>query len=57
MNSAIFRISSSTARGFVEEDMRKIAEFIYLTAVDFEKNADAVRAGVAEICGRLPLYQ
>jgi len=48
---------AATARGFVEEDMRKIAEFIYLTAVDFEKNADAVRAGVAEICGRLPLYQ
>ena len=48
---------AATARGFVEADMRKIAEFIYLTAVDFEKNADAVRAGVAEICGRLPLYQ
>ncbi len=46
-----------TARGFVEADMEKIAEFIYLTAVDFEKNADAVRAGVAELCGRLPLYQ
>jgi len=48
---------AATARGFVEADMRKIAEFIYLTAVDFEKNADAVRAGVAELCGRLPLYQ
>ena len=48
---------AATARGFVEADMKKIAEFIYLTAVDFEKNADAVRAGVAEICGRLPLYQ
>ena len=48
---------AATARGFVEADMEKIAEFIYLTAADYEKNADAVRAGVAEICGRLPLYQ
>ena len=48
---------AATARGFVEADMEKIAEFIYLTAVDYEKNADAVRAGVAELCGRLPLYQ
>ncbi len=46
-----------TTRGLVEEDMDKIAEFIYLTAKDFDANAEAVRAGVTELCAKYPLYE
>ena len=46
-----------TSRGLVEEDMKKIAEFIYLTATDFENSADKIRAGVNEICKKYPLYE
>lgn len=46
-----------TSRGLKEEDMKKIGEFIYLTAKDFENSADAVRAGVNEICKKYPLYE
>jgi len=46
-----------TTRGLDCEDMDKIAEFIYLTATDFENSADKVRAGVEELCGRYPLYE
>ncbi len=46
-----------TSRGLREEDMKKIGEFIYLTAKDFENSADAVRAGVNEICKKYPLYE
>lgn len=45
-----------TSRGLVEEDMIKIAEFIYLTATDFENKADEIRAGVTKICDKYPLY-
>lgn len=46
-----------TSRGLVEEDMLKIAEFIYLCATDFENKADEIRAGVTEICNKYPLYE
>ena len=46
-----------TTRGLVEEDMELIAEYIYLTASDFENSADKIRAGVNEICKRYPLYE
>lgn len=46
-----------TTRGLDTSDMAKIAEYIYLTAVDFENSADAVRKGVTEICSRHPLYE
>ena len=46
-----------TTRGLVEEDMEKIAEFIYLTASDFDNKADQIRAGVTEICKKYPLYE
>ncbi len=44
-----------TTRGLKEEDMEKIAEFIYLAAIDFEGSADKIRAGVTEICNKYPL--
>ena len=46
-----------TTRGLDTSDMEKIAEFMYLAAKDFDANADAIRAGVTEICARHPLYQ
>ena len=46
-----------TTRGLVEEDMDKIAEYIYLAVTDFENKADEIRAGVTEICKKYPLYE
>lgn len=46
-----------TSRGLGAEDMEKIAEYIYLTAKDFEGKADEIRAGVNEICAKYPLYE
>lgn len=46
-----------TTRGFKEDDMDKIAEFITMVTEDFESNADAVRAGVTELCNKYPLYE
>ena len=46
-----------TSRGLVTEDMEKIAEFMYLTATQFETKADEIREGVSEICKKYPLYE
>lgn len=46
-----------TSRGLKAEDMDAIAEFIFLTATDFENSADKIRAGVKEICDKYPLYE
>ncbi len=45
-----------TTRGFGEEDMKKIAHFIFLAATDFENSADYIRAEVTRICDKYPLY-
>ncbi len=46
-----------TSRGLNEEDMDKIAEFIYLCATDFENSAEKIKQGVNEICERYPIYE
>ncbi len=46
-----------TSRGMKEEDMAEIAELISLTLSDFENNQDKVRAGVAALCEKYPLYR
>ena len=46
-----------TTRGLQEEDMDKIAEYVYLAMNDFENSADKIRAGVEEICKKYPLYE
>ena len=46
-----------TSRGLGVEEMEKIAEYIYLTAKDFENKADDIRASVNEICAKYPLYE
>ncbi len=45
-----------TSRGLGTEDMKTIAKLFKLTATDFEGSADSVRAAVAEICKKYPLY-
>ncbi|MBQ8014760.1 MAG: serine hydroxymethyltransferase, partial [Clostridia bacterium] len=46
-----------TSRGLVEEDMDKIAEYIYLCATDFENSIEKIKNGVTEICNKYPIYE
>lgn len=46
-----------TTRGLVEDDMKTIAECIYLTAKDFDNSAEKVREMVTGICNKYPLYE
>ena len=46
-----------TTRGLGEEEMKKIAHCIALTARDFESSAQQVKQMVAEICRQFPLYK
>lgn len=46
-----------TSRGFKEEDLAEVAKLISLTLKDFEKNQDEVRARVAALCKKYPLYE
>jgi len=45
-----------TTRGLGTEEMEKIAHCIALTARNFEETADEVKATVAEICEKFPMY-
>lgn len=45
-----------TSRGMNEEDMKEIAELIYLTITDFDKSQDIIRKRVATLCSKYPLY-
>ena len=47
---------AATSRGLREDDMKKLAELIYLAAADFENQSDYIRACVADICAKYPLY-
>ena len=47
---------AATTRGLKEEDMVTIGKLIKLAAADFENSADAIRAEVAKICKKYPLY-
>ncbi len=46
-----------TSRGFCKEDMAEVAKLISLTLSDYEKNADEVKARVAVLCAKHPLYE
>ena len=46
-----------TSRGFDTADMDRIAEYIGWTAGDFENKAAEIKAGVAEMCRRHPIYE
>jgi len=47
---------AATTRGLGVEDMKTIAHLFKLVATDFENSADYVRAEVAKICEKYPLY-
>lgn len=47
---------AATSRGFLEDDMQKVAELIYLTASDYDAKADYVRGEVNKLCEKYPLY-
>ena len=46
-----------TTRGLKEDDMKQIAECIYLTAKDFDSSKDKIREMVTAICKKYPLYE
>jgi len=47
---------AATTRGFGADEMKEIAELINLVVEDYEQNADVVRARVAAVCKKYPLY-
>ena len=46
-----------TSRGFMKEDMVEVATLIAMTLKDFENKQDEVRARVAALCAKYPLYE
>lgn len=48
---------AATTRGMREDDMRVIAQCIYDTASDFDGTQEKVRAAVAELTRKYPLYE
>ena len=49
--------AAATTRGLGEAEMKRIAHCIALTAKDFEGTAAEVKATVADICEKFPLYK
>lgn len=47
---------AATTRGLKEEDMTLIGQLIWQAATDFEAKADSIRAAVASITDKYPLY-
>lgn len=45
-----------TTRGFVKEDMDKVAELIHLTATEYPAKTEYIRAEVATLCDKYPIY-
>ncbi len=46
-----------TTRGFTADDMAEVAKLIAMTLKDFDKNKEEVRARVAALCRKYPLYE
>ena len=45
-----------TTRGFTEEDMKEVAELIYLTAVAYDERREEIASRAAALCARHPIY-
>ncbi len=45
-----------TSRGFGEEEMKKIANWIYDTVTDFENSKERISKEVQELCAKYPIY-
>ena len=48
--------SAATSRGLKEDDMTVVGQLIWQAATDFDAKADSIRAKVAEITAKYPLY-
>ena len=48
---------AATSRGFKEEDMKIIGRLIWQTATDFDAKAKSIRAEVAQLTAKCPLYE
>ena len=46
-----------TSRGMKEKDMEIIADLIYQTVTDYEKNIDNIREKVVTLCKKYPIYE
>lgn len=46
-----------TSRGFMEQDMKVIGKLIWDTATAFDTKQDEIRASVAALCEKYPLYE
>lgn len=46
-----------TTRGFGEEEMVKIAQWIYDVMYDYENSAERIRGEVEALCKRFPIYE
>jgi len=49
--------SAVTSRGFLEDDMRKVAELLFLAASDYDSKVDYIRSEVGKLCAKHPLYE
>lgn len=50
-------VPAATSRGLREEDMKVIGHLIWKTATEFDTKQDEIRAAVAEITAKYPLYE
>ena len=48
---------AATSRGFNEDDMKVIGKLIWDTATAFDTKQDEIRAAVAQLTGKYPLYE
>ena len=50
-------VPAATSRGLREEDMKVIGQLIWQTATEFETKQDDIRAAVAAITAKYPMYE
>ena len=50
-------VPAATSRGFREGDMKVIGKLMWKNATEFETAQDEIRAGVAELTAKYPLYE
>ena len=46
-----------TSRGFIEEDMKEVADLIYETVKNYDTKQDEIRSRVVSLCNKYPIYE
>ena len=46
-----------TSRGFIEEDMKEVADLIYETVKNYDTKQDEIRSRVVSLCNKHPIYE